>query len=130
MAMSDRDGAAAVSDEFQELQRLYEKFCGPVSEAVLKARWQMIEPNDLLSWDMRRGSSTGLAYMEQELINTFAAIETAGYRIVAADRWARVRSFGERMYRSEFTDCDEWRNMVAAKLLPGDLGDLDDGGAG
>lgn len=64
------DAAAAMPDEledspefreFQELGRLYEKFCGPVSEAVLKARWQMIEPNDLLSWDMRRASSTGLA---------------------------------------------------------------------
>jgi len=73
-------------DEFQRLQQLYGKFCGPMSEAVLKARWAQIDPNDSLTWEMRRAKSTGLAYMEQELIETFAAIEAAGYVVVPADR--------------------------------------------
>ena len=71
-----------ISEEFQELQRLYERFGGPMLEAVLKARWVRIEPNDQISWDMRRASSTGLAYMEQELIQVFASIEDAGYVVV------------------------------------------------
>jgi hypothetical protein len=71
------------SEGFREMQRLYGRYDHSMIEAVLRARWERIEPNDTQLWGIRRASSTALAYMEIDVMHTFAAIEAAGYQIVA-----------------------------------------------